>query len=181
MNKPQIRLMLEKEGIRTSNNRIGDVAVSLGFGDNISYTYSDEEARQILEAIRQDYQAKQQQQKVEENSTSTSPPLPTDDSRALTKQVIAQSTDTLMSQVKALASRMDQSDRTLARQLAEYVVERPQRFTVMFAEELNALMAPVQESPQTFIDADLVEIEMPDLRSDFMAIAPASALGCLPM
>jgi len=74
---------------------------------------------------------------------------------------------------------MDESDRTLARQLAGYVAERPQRFTLMFAQELAALTAPIQQA--TFVDVELAAVEMPDLRGDFLSIAASSALGCLPM
>lgn len=179
MNKTQIRLMLDKEGIKVSNTRIGDVAVSLGFGNNVDYTYSNLETKQILDILRQDYRDKTQ--KVEDAAHQPIEPLPSEDSRALTKQVMGQSTDTLMSQVKDLATRMDASDRTLARQLAQYVVDRPQRFTVMFAQELSALMTPLQECPQSFVDADLVNVEMPNLTGDFLQIAPSTALGALPM
>lgn len=181
MNKSQIRLLLEKEGIKVSTTKIGEVAVSLGFGDNVDRRYSDVEAKQILDAIRATQQQKADGKGNEPNLDRTSAPLPTDDSRALTKQVISQSSDALTGQVKALATRMDASDRGLARQLAEYVVERPQRFTVMFAQELSTLMTSTQESSQTFIDADLAVVEMPDLRGDFLSIAPSTALGCLPM
>lgn len=108
------------------------------------------------------------------------PALPTAQSQALTKQTLSASTSALTGQVKALATRMDESDLTLAKQLAGYVADRPQRFTVMFAQELQALMEPIQE-PQTFIDVELAAVEMPDLLGDFLAIAPSSALGCLPM
>lgn len=180
MHKTQIRLLLDKEGIKVSNTRIGEVAVSLGFGNNVDYTYSDFEAKQILDTLRQDYREKTQQ-KPKGTAHEPFEPLATDDSRALTRQVIGQSTDTLMSQAKDFATRMDASDRTLARQLAQYVVDRPQRFTVIFAQELSALMAPIQESPQTFVDADLVNVEMPDLTRDFLAFAPTTVAGCLPL
>lgn len=174
MNKSQIRLMLDKEGIKISNTRIGEVAVSLGFGDNVSYNYTDDEAKQIMGAIRDQHPAKSQNQ-------GSQPP--TEESQALTKATLQQSTDSLVGQVKALANRIDGNDRTLARELAQYVVARPQRFTVMFAQELSALMAPVQEAPQSFVDVDSLtgDFEVPDLMSDFMAIAPSSAMGCLPM
>lgn len=58
MNKTQLRLLLDKEGIKVSNTRIGEVALSLGFGNHIDYTYSDQESQQILVAIRQAYRAK---------------------------------------------------------------------------------------------------------------------------
>ena len=109
----------------------------------------------------------------------TTDSIPVDDSRALTKQAIASSSDALTGQVKALAVRMDESDRSLARQLAGYVAERPQRFTLMFAQELAALTAPIQQA--TFIDVELAEVTIPDLRGDFLSIAASSALGCLPM
>jgi len=180
MNKTQIRLLLDKEGIKVSNTRIGEVAVSLGFGNNVDYTYSDLEAQQILDALRQSDRQKTQQ-KEKGSADYAGEAMAVDDSRALTKQVIGQSTDTLMSQVKDLATRMDANDRTLARQLAQYVVDRPQRFTMIFAQELSALMAPVQESPQTFVDADLVDVEMPDFTADFLTILPSSVAGCLPI
>ncbi len=178
MKKTQIRLMLDKEGIKISSTRIGEVATSLGFGNHVDYTYTDLEAKQILEVFRQDAI---KPQTADAATSQPVEPLPPEDSRALTKQVIGQSTNTLISQVKDLATRMDASDRTLARQLAQYVVDRPQRFTVMFAQELSALMSPAQESPQSFVDADLVDVEMPDLTTDFLHIAPATALGALPM
>lgn len=105
--------------------------------------------------------------------------IPTASAAALTKQAIASSSDALTGQIRALATRMDESDRTLARQLAGYVAERPQRFTLLFAQELAALTAPMEN--QTFIDVELAAVELPDLRGDFLSIAASSALGCLPM
>lgn len=48
MNKTHIRLLLDKEGIKVSTTRIGGVAVSLGFGDNVDVSYSETEAKQIM-------------------------------------------------------------------------------------------------------------------------------------
>ena len=162
MKRNQIRRMIPGN---VSDAQVRRAITDLGLPSADDHDYEDEHVKQILNQFKKPQQPQ-------------SAPLPTDDSRALTKQVLGQSTDALTGQVKALASRMDSSDRTLARQLAEYVVERPQRFTVMFAQELSALVAPQEQS---FVGADLVEVEIPDLRSEFMAIAPSSALGCLPM
>jgi hypothetical protein len=162
MKRHQIRRMIPGN---ISDAQLRKAISDLGLPSADDHNYEDEHVKQLLNQFKKPQQPQ-------------SAPLPTDDSKALTKQVLGQSTDALTGQIKALANRMDNSDMNLARQLAEYVVERPQRFTVMFAQELSALTAPQE---QTFVEADLVEVEIPDLRADFMAIAPSSALGCLPM
>ncbi len=90
---------------------------------------------------------------------------------------MSQSTDTLQQQVQALVNKMDASDRALAQQLAGYVAARPSRFTQMFAAELSAALMP---ETGAFIDVDVFEAPAVDLNG-WQAIAPASALGCLPM
>jgi hypothetical protein len=162
MKRHQIRRMIPGN---VSDAQLRKAISDLGLPSADDHNYEDEHVKQLLNQFKQPQQAQ-------------SAPLPTDDSKALTKNILGQSTDALSGQIKALANRMDSSDRNLARQLAEYVVDRPQRFTVMFAQELSALVSPQE---QTFVEADLVEVEVSDLRAEFMAFAPNSAIGCLPM
>jgi hypothetical protein len=183
MNKSQIRLLLEKESIKVSTTRIGEVAVSLGV-ESAGDSYGEQDTKMILDSIRADYQkAKDLKQPAQPEAPQSPqhPPLPTDESRALIKQTMGQSSEALTGQVQALTGRMDASDRTLAQQLAVYVADRPNRFTVMFAQELKALMAPQQKQPQTFVDVELGVVEMPDLMGNFRAIATSTPMGCLPM
>lgn len=106
----------------------------------------------------------------------TSPePLPVADSKANTKKHLGQSTNALNNQVTTLVSAVDASDRATAQQLAEYVAERPDRFYVMLAQELESIA-----DDQTFIESELLEIEVPDFRRNFLAFAPATRTEALP-
>jgi len=102
---------------------------------------------------------------------------PATEARNITKQALSQSNDALTQQVQALVNKMDASDRNLARQLAGYIADRPTRFTQIFAAELQAAMNP-QES--AFIDVEAFQEPTIDL-GGWQAIAPSTALGCLPM
>lgn len=109
--------------------------------------------------------------------TRPNQPSPTTEARTSTKQALSQSSDVLSQQVQSLVDKMDASDRNLARKLAHYVADRPTRFTQMFAAELGAVMQP-QEA--TFIEVEAFQEATVEL-GGWQAIAPSSALGCLPM
>lgn len=66
-------------------------------------------------------------------------------------QALSQSSELLAMQVQGLVDKIDAGDRALARQLAEYVSDRPNRFTLMFAQELAQ-----QSQPSTFVDVEAV-------------------------
>ncbi len=179
MNKTHIRLLLDKEGIKVSTVRIGETAVSLGFGDNLERRYTDSEAKQIMDTIRGQW-AEKQAAPPQQPPQDAPNPLPTDESRALAKHLVTQSSQALTSQIQSLATRMDENDLELARQLAHHVATRPQRFSILFAQQLQALMQPVEAEPPTFVDVELGAVDFPELNGG-LKLAPHSVAGCLPL
>lgn len=107
--------------------------------------------------------------------TRPNQPSPTTEARTSTKQALTESSDSLTKQVQALVDKMDTSDRTLARQLAGYVADRPSRFTQMLAGELRTALAPQEE---TFVDVEV----LPESKVQFggwNTIAPHPCAGAL--
>lgn len=94
---------------------------------------------------------------------------------AQTREALAHSSQALGEQVQGLVQRMDASDRQLARQLAGYVANRPNRFKQLLASELDALMNPAPE----FVDVAVFEPASVEFGQ--FAIAPSTVAGALPM
>ncbi len=100
----------------------------------------------------------------------------TDASSALTmtKGAIAASTNSLQQQALNFADRIQTGDRQLAKQLAGYLKDRPNRFAVMLAEEIHALTEPAQ-TPD-FIDVSWGEMPALELPSVSLPLAMGGAL-----
>lgn len=84
---------------------------------------------------------------------------------------------TINTQVFAFDSKLTRYERDTARAMADRLRQSPLRIQQYLMEELS--LENTQGSDfSTLIDAAL---DVPDLTTDFLALAPASALGCLPM
>ncbi len=98
------------------------------------------------------------------------------DALALTRQAVTQSTHTLQNQALSLATRIQEGDRALAKQIAGFLANRPNQFSVMLAQEIQSLMGTPEtaEMPE-FIDVSVAEAPALTLPSvDSTAVA---ALG----
>lgn len=80
-------------------------------------------------------------------------------------------------QVFAFDSKLTRYERDTAQAMANRLRQSPLRIQQYLMEELTIENTTGSEFAAIIDDA----LEVPDLTTDFLAIAPASALGCLPM
>lgn len=84
--------------------------------------------------------------------------------------------NTINAQVFAFDDRLSQFERKTAKAMADRLRQSPLRVQSYLMEEL-ALESIQPPDYEAFAD----EFDAPDLTSNWLAIAPSSAMGCLPM
>lgn len=207
MNVNQIRQALLQQGIRTSNNRIAEVARSLGLSQGIAVNYSEFDAKEIIERVKQqsksDTSSELPEQPVQHQLEKEQPNQPeavkhpleqpnkpsqeeinaalaerTQANKSQIKSALDASNAALAGQAKGFLDRMHQHDRSLAREVATHIAARPHNFMAYLGEELAALL-PTEA--QTFVDAEDLTADFAVPEFQFPAITSASVLGALPM
>ena len=172
MKRHQIKRVICNTIEFVSDAQVRKAIADLGFPTEDGHDYDADQVRQIIHQFKPAANS--------EDSDRAGATLPTDESRALTKHLISQSHATLTSQVQQLATRMDENDLELARQLAHHVATRPQRFSILFAQQLQALLQPIETEPPMFVDVELGAVDFPELNGG-LQLAPHSIAGCLPL
>ena len=170
MKRHQIRKLIPGN-ISDAQLRAAVAALNLPVDDDLSY--GEQETKWIIDSFK----------KAAPEPDAGEPTAPagatgaTDATAALnlTRQTIAASTDALQNQALSFATRIQEGDRALAKQVAGFLANRPNQFAIMLAQEIQAMVA----TPETvdFIDVELAtmpSLELPSLSGDSVAVA---ALG----
>lgn len=100
---------------------------------------------------------------------------------ALTKHTVAASTSALQKQAMGFAEKIQTSDMALADQLADFLIDRPQRFKVMLANAIATKLHQA-ETEAEFIDLDIAEpvtVKLPQAHHTAAVAALTSGVGCV--